>query len=82
MSRLHPPERDEIESLLARGAGVSAVASLMRETFSRRAVYRHREKHMVAAVALPAARPVAYPHSANPVKHLNGSNEKLSIRRP
>jgi hypothetical protein len=63
------PERNQIESLLGRGAGISAVEPLMREAFSRRALYRHRAKHMIA-VALPAARPVPFPHSASSLKRV------------
>jgi hypothetical protein len=37
--------------------------------FSRRALYRHRAKHMIAS-GLPAARPVPFPLSASPLKRL------------
>jgi hypothetical protein len=41
----------------------------MREAFSRRALYRHRAKHMIAS-GLPAARPVPFPLSASLLKRL------------
>jgi hypothetical protein len=41
----------------------------MRGAFSRRALYRHRAKHMIAS-GLPAARPVPFPFSASPLKRL------------
>lgn len=63
------PERTQIESLLARGAGMSAIEPLMRGSFSRRALYRHRAKHMIA-LGLPAARPVPFPLWASPLKRL------------
>jgi len=41
----------------------------MRGSFSRRSLYRHRAKHMIAS-GLPAARPVPFPLSASPLKRL------------
>jgi hypothetical protein len=41
----------------------------MGATFSRRALYRHRAKHLIVS-ALPAARPVPFPHSAGPLKRV------------
>jgi|HubBroStandDraft_6_1064221.scaffolds.fasta_scaffold530879_2 hypothetical protein len=52
--------------MLARGAGISAIEPLMRDAFSRRALYRHRAKHMVTS-GLSAARPVPFPYSATPL---------------
>ncbi len=63
------PERIQIESLLARGAGISAIEPLMRDAFSRRALYRHREKHMIAP-GLHAARPVLFPDSGSPLEQI------------
>ena len=63
------PERNQIESLLARGAGIAALTPLMGTAFSRRALYRHRAKHMVYAPS-PAARPVPFPHAASTLKKL------------
>jgi hypothetical protein len=63
------PERMQIESLLARGATITVIEPIMDATFSRRALYRHRAKHMIA-VALPAARPVPFPHSASSLKRV------------
>ena len=63
------PERHQIESLLARGAGIAMVAPIMGATFSRRALYRHRSKHLIVS-ALPAARPVPFPHTASSLKRL------------
>jgi hypothetical protein len=59
------PERNQIESLLARGAGISGIEPLMRGAFSRRALYRHRANHMISGS--PAAHPVPFPHSASPL---------------
>jgi hypothetical protein len=50
--------------MLARGSGIAAIRPIMGETFSRRALYRHREKHMIHALA-PAARPVAFPRTSD-----------------
>jgi hypothetical protein len=55
--------------MLARGAGIVAVRPIMGEAFSRRALYRHREKHMIHAPS-PAARPVAFPHAGSPLQKL------------
>ncbi len=68
------PERTQIESLLARGAGISVIEPLMRGAFSRRALYRralyrHRAKHMIAS-GLSAARPVPFPYSGSPLKRV------------
>jgi hypothetical protein len=41
----------------------------MGDAFSRRALYRHRSKHMIA-MGLPAARPVPYPHSGSILQKL------------
>ena len=41
----------------------------MRGFFSRRALYRHRAKHMMHAPA-PAARPVPFPHAGSALKKL------------
>jgi hypothetical protein len=62
------PERTQIESLLARGARISAIEPLMRDAFSRRALCRHREKHMTGGLA--AARPVPFPLSDSPLKRV------------
>ena len=64
------PERTQIESLLARGAGISAIEPLMRGAFSRRALYRHRAKHMTQQAGLPAARPVPFPHAGGTLARL------------
>jgi hypothetical protein len=63
------PERTQIESLLGRGAGISAVEPLMRGAFSRRALYRHRANHMNAS-GLSAARSVPFPYSGSPLKRV------------
>ena len=75
MPGLHP-ERVQIESMLARGAGIVAVKPIMRGAFSRRALYRHRAKHMIYAVA-PAARPVPFPHSASILKRLKWLQKEI-----
>jgi hypothetical protein len=41
----------------------------MRDAFSRRALYRHRAKHMIAS-GLSAARPVPFPHAGSPLKRV------------
>jgi hypothetical protein len=41
----------------------------MQHAFSRRALYRHRAKHM-SAEGLPAARPILFPHEAKPVERI------------
>jgi len=63
------PERRQIESLLARGAGIAALKPIMSGDFSRRALYRHRAKHMIA-VGLPAARPIPFPHDGSPTERV------------
>jgi hypothetical protein len=63
------PERVQIESLLARGAGIAQVKPTMGDAFSRRALYRHRAKHMCAS-GLSAARPVPFPYSGSPLKRV------------
>jgi hypothetical protein len=63
------PKRGDIESLLARGAGIAAIRPIMEGSFSRRALYRHRAKHMIAA-GLPAARPVPFPYDGSPTERL------------
>jgi hypothetical protein len=63
------PRRLEIESLLARGAGIAAIKPIMEGTFSRRALYRHRAKHMIAA-GLPAARPIPFPYEGSPTERI------------
>jgi hypothetical protein len=63
------PDRVQIESLLARGAGIAAVKPTMGDAFSRRALYRHRAKHMTAS-GLSAARPVPFPYSGSPLKRI------------
>jgi hypothetical protein len=63
------PDRTQIESMLARGAGIAAIQPMMGDAFSRRALYRHRAKHMIAA-GLPAARPVLFPHSGSTLQKL------------
>jgi hypothetical protein len=63
------PERNQIESLLARGAGISSLSPLMATAFSRRALYRHRANHMIFAPS-PAARPVPFPHTGSTLKKL------------
>jgi hypothetical protein len=52
--------------MLARGAGIAAIEPLMQHAFSRRALCRHRAKHMIAS-GLSAARPVPFPYSASPL---------------
>ena len=63
------PDRVQIESLLARGAGIAAVKPTMGDAFSRRALYRHRAEHMTAS-GLSAVRPVPFPYSGSPLKRL------------
>ena len=58
------PERAQIESLLARGAGIAALKPTMGDAFSRRALYRHRANHMIQG-SCPAARPLPFPHSGS-----------------
>jgi hypothetical protein len=70
------PDRAQIESMLARDAGIAAIEPLMKDTFSRRALYRHRAKHMIA-VPLPAARPVPFPYSASPIKRVKWLQREL-----
>jgi hypothetical protein len=41
----------------------------MGDAFSRRALYRHRAKHMTAS-GISAARPVPFPYSGGPLKRL------------
>jgi hypothetical protein len=41
----------------------------MGTAFSRRALYRHRAKHMIHALS-PAARPVSFPHAGSTLKKL------------
>lgn len=62
--------------MLARGAGIAALEPLMQDAFSRRALYRHRAKHMIA-VPLFAARPVAFPYSASPIKRAKWLQREL-----
>jgi hypothetical protein len=50
--------------MLARGSGIGPLLPVMGEAFSRRALYRHRQKHMNSADA-PAARPVPFPHDGS-----------------
>ena len=63
------PDRLQIESMLARGAGIAAIRPMMQDAFSRRALYRHRAKHMIAAQS-PAARPIPFPHDGSPVERV------------
>ena|SRR5712692_5533644 len=63
------PDRGQIESLLARGAGIAVVKPTMGNAFSRRALYQHRAKHMIAS-GLPAARPVPFPYSGSPLERV------------
>lgn len=63
------PKRGDIESMLARGAGIAAIKPIMEDAFSRRALYRHRAKHMIGA-GLPAARPVLFPDSGSPLEQI------------
>lgn len=63
------PKRGDIESMLARGAGISAIKPIMKDAFSRRALYRHRAKHMIAA-GLPAARPIPFPYDGSPTERV------------
>src|ERR1700730_645769 len=49
------PDRAQIESLLARGSAIAAIGPIIGATFSRRALYRHRAKHLIVS-ALPPAR--------------------------
>jgi hypothetical protein len=62
-------ERVQIESLLAPGSGIAAITPIMGEAFSRRALYRHRARHMVASGS-SAARPVPFPHDASPIEQI------------
>jgi hypothetical protein len=62
-------ERVQIESLLARGATIAAIEPFMQNAFSRRALYRHRAKHMLQAVC-PARHPVPFPHGHSALKRL------------
>lgn len=43
------PDRMQNESMLARGTGIAVIRPMMQDAFSRRALYRHRAKHMIAA---------------------------------
>ena len=63
------PDRMQIESMLARGAGIAAIRPMMQDAFSRRALYRHRAKHMIAGDSR-AARPVPFPHDGSPVERV------------
>jgi hypothetical protein len=63
------PDRMQIESMLARGSGIAAIRPIMGDAFSRRALYRHRAKHMIAA-DWPASRPVPFPHDGSPVERV------------
>jgi hypothetical protein len=63
------PDRAQIESMLARGSGTAAIRPMMGDAFSRRALYRHRARHMIAAES-PAARPVPFPHDGSPVERI------------
>lgn len=63
------PERKQIESMLARGAGISAIKPIMGDAFSRRALYRHRAKHMTA-LGYAAARPVPFPCDGAPTERI------------
>lgn len=63
------PGRAQIESLLAGGASIAAARPIMGDVFSRRALYRHRAMHMIAAGA-PAARPVPFPHDGTAVERI------------
>jgi hypothetical protein len=55
--------------MLARGSGIAALHPLMGESFSRRALYRHRQRHM-NAVGAPAARPVPFPHDGSALEKI------------
>lgn len=55
--------------MLARGAGIAAIKPIMQETFSRRALYRHRAKHMIVP-DLPAARPIRFPFEGSPTERI------------
>jgi hypothetical protein len=55
--------------MLARGAGIGSLEPLMETSFSRRALSRHRAKHMVHSVAR-AARPVPFPHSGSTLQRI------------
>jgi hypothetical protein len=63
------PDRTQIEAMLARGSGVSAIQPMMGHVFSRRALYRHRANHMIA-YGLPAARPIRFPKDDTPVDRI------------
>ena len=63
------PDRLQIESMLARGAGIASIRPIMQDAFSRRALYRHRARHMIAADST-AARPVPFPHDGSPVERI------------
>jgi hypothetical protein len=62
------PDRAQIESMLARG-GIAAIRPIMQDGFSRRALYRHRAKHMIAE-GVPSARPILFPHEGSPLERI------------
>jgi|SRR5580692_3296608 hypothetical protein len=70
------PERKQMESLLARGAGIAALLPLMGTAFSRRALYRHRSKHMIHAPS-PAAHPVLFPKAASTLDRLKWLEQEV-----
>jgi hypothetical protein len=61
--------RRDIESLLARGAGIAAIKPIMGGTFSRRALYRHRARHMITSGS-PAGRPILFPFEGTPIERI------------
>jgi hypothetical protein len=61
------PKRDQIESLLARGAAIAAIEPIMSGAFSRRALSRHRAKHMPQSIC-PARHPVPFLHGHSALK--------------
>lgn len=55
--------------MLARGAGIAAIKPIMQNAFSRRALYRHRAKHMIVAGS-PAGRPIPFPSEGSPIERI------------
>lgn len=55
--------------MLARGSGIAALQPLIGEAFSRRALYRHRQKHM-SSLGEPEARPVPFPYDGTAIERI------------
>src|SRR5712692_7164311 len=68
------PNREQIESLLVGSACIAALKPLMSGALSRRALYRHRAEHMVAAGSR-VARPVAFRSIVQKLKWLQRAVE-------